>query len=90
MDLQIPEGVGQVPVGLLHIRDNVHRLLLQLRVRDVDVLAGDHDVAAVGVDRTIAEQRLREGRCKIRRELRVERRVAARRVEAGRVEDSVI
>ena len=57
-DLEVLDGVDQVPIGLLDAEDRVLQDGAELDLADVQVVAGDDDVALVQPDPEIAQEGL--------------------------------
>src|SRR6185503_3620106 len=64
----------QVPVGVAHRARRLDDDRVELDVRQLTAFPGERDLVADGVDREIAQQRLRELEVHVRRDLRAEGR----------------
>ena len=70
--LQIVDGVGQVPVRVLHVAVRLHDHGIELDVGQIPQLLARHDLLPDQVDREVAQQRLRELQVQARGELGAE------------------
>ena len=67
LNLQISQGIGQVPISALHVGDDLDGPLAELRVGKREIALGDLDRPAVLIEPQTPEQRL----CQAERNVRI-------------------
>ena len=60
LNLQVPKREDQIPVGALHLRDDINRAATKVCVRLFEPFTLDAYLTAVVVNRTVAQERLRD------------------------------